>query len=126
MDSELWRNKNALCVRVSFSLSVVEVSFLNRYKPGFDHQVLCGQGPAFGFLFSIRFQPHRLCAHLQGFFQILRNLLFMAGLLVIGVESRHVESAVVFDLQHVKAAQHLLLAVVPPTEKCADNPLFTE
>ena len=50
----------------------------------------------------------------------------MAGLLVIGVESRHVKSAVVFDLQHVKTAQHLLLAVVPPTGKYADNPLFTE
>ncbi len=59
----------------------------------------------------IRFQPHKLCAHLPCFFQIERELLFMVSLLVLGIEARHVELAVVLDLQRVKAAKHLYLAV---------------
>ena len=33
--------------------------------------------------------PHRLRAHLTGLFQIQRGLIFVMGLLVLGVEARH-------------------------------------
>ena len=56
-------------------------------------------------------QPHRLCAHLAGFFQVQRELLFMVSLLMLGIEASHAELAVVLDLQRVKAAQCLHLAV---------------
>ena len=49
-------------------------------------------------------QLNQLFAHLTGFFQIQRELLFMVGLLVLGVEACHAELAVVPDLQRVEAA----------------------
>jgi len=56
-------------------------------------------------------QPNQLRSHLTGFFQIQRELPVMVRLLVLGVEARHVELAVVPDLQRVKAAERLHLAV---------------
>ena len=56
-------------------------------------------------------QPNQFFAHLTGFFQIQRELLFVMGLLVLGVEARHVELAVIFDLKRVKAAERLHLAI---------------
>ena len=56
-------------------------------------------------------QLYKLFAHLTGFFQIQRELLFVMGLLVLGVEARHVELAVIPDLQRVEAAERLHLAI---------------
>ena len=46
--------------------------------------------PRRGFPFLFGFcQPYQLRAHLTGFFQIRRELLFVMGQLVLGVEARH-------------------------------------
>ena len=68
-------------------------------------------------------QPNQLCAHLPGFFQIQWELLLVMGLLVLGVEACHVELAVVLDLQRVKTAERLHLAVQAAEGVCLSGQL---